>query len=55
VLKERPAIAAELGYILSRRAALDEKILENQMDQEIHEAGLADWFTSRIKALFNLK
>ena len=55
VLKERPAIAAELGYILSRRAALGEKILENQTDQEIHEAGLADWFTSRIKALFNLK
>ena len=55
VLKERPAIAAELGYILSRRAALGEKILENQIDQEIHEAGLADWFTSRIKALFNLK
>jgi CRP-like cAMP-binding protein len=55
VLMERPAIAAELGHILSRRAAMGEKVLEHQGEQASHEEDLANWLTTRIRALFGLK
>lgn len=54
VLKERPAIAAELGHILSRRTALGEKLREHQAEQASHEEDLAEWLTTRIRALFGL-
>ena len=55
VLKERPAIAAELSHILARRQALGQKLLEPQPNDHRHENDVADWVSSRIHHIFSLK
>ena len=54
ILKERPAIAAELGEILARRVAVGKARLEEFTDREKPGETLATKLGQRVKDLFGL-
>lgn len=54
ILKERPAIATELGQILARREAAGKERLERQADHDNHRERLARRFAERMKELFGV-
>jgi len=55
ILKERPAIAAELGQILARREAAGKEHLALLADRDKHGKTLADRLAERVKDLFSLR
>ncbi len=54
ILKERPAVAAELGEILARRAAVGKARLEGFADRDKPDEALATRLGQRVKDLFGL-
>jgi CRP-like cAMP-binding protein len=54
ILKERPAIAAELGKILARRVAVGKARLEGFADRDKPGEPLAARLSQRVKDLFGL-
>jgi small-conductance mechanosensitive channel/CRP-like cAMP-binding protein len=54
ILKERPAIATELGQILARREATARQRLERRVDQGYQQEDLAEVLAMRVKTLFRL-
>jgi CRP-like cAMP-binding protein len=54
ILKERPAIAAELGQILARREAVGKSRLEEIALLDRHGESLAERLAARVKDLFGL-
>jgi CRP-like cAMP-binding protein len=54
ILKERPAIATELGQILARREATARQRLERRADQGHQQQDLAEVLAMRVKNLFRL-
>ena len=54
ILKERPAIAAELGQILARREAAGKRRDEQLADRDRHGETLAERLAGRVKNLFGL-
>ncbi|MDD2876895.1 MAG: mechanosensitive ion channel family protein [Acidiphilium sp.] len=54
ILKERPAITAELGHILARREAMGKKLLEQHAVHDSHGNHLADRLASRMRDIFGL-
>ena len=54
ILKERPAIAADLGQILARRAAVGKSRLEDLSLPDKRGENLAARLAARVKELFRL-
>jgi CRP-like cAMP-binding protein len=54
LLKERPAIATELGQILARLQAADKARLEELAHPDRHNENLAARLAERVKYLFGL-
>jgi CRP-like cAMP-binding protein len=54
ILKERPAIAADLGQILARRQAVGKARLEEFADRDKPGENLAARLAERVKDLFGL-
>jgi CRP-like cAMP-binding protein len=54
ILKERPAIAAELGQILARREAAGKEHLQLLAHRDKHGETLAERLAERVKDLFSL-